>query len=352
MANQIFKFLLFFFIAIAVNVQGQNAPSTISDKDSAFFSKPYPFILPIMGEKVHQLGFKLPLPMGIMFNALAGRQDLALSKLKIGFNDSEWIDLDDIVKFDEISTVTSTYNARFDMWVLPFLNVYGIVGKTAKADINLNITEPISLPVTTSISGTYVGYGILAAGGIGPVFVSVDANRTYNYNPRLDDPAKVWIAGLRAGPIIHFPKKPDMNIVFWGGAMYTHFNGLTNGSINAIDLAPNAPGKIDDMQNELDNWYADLTPLEQALYNGIYTKVSNGLTSLKNGVETGVIRYNFTKEVTKPWNMLIGTQWQINYRWQLRAEMQMLGSRTAGMLSFNYRFGIKGKNWLQGSSTD
>ena len=34
------------------------------------------------------------------------------------------------------------------------------------------------------------------------------------------------------------------------------------------------------------------------------------------------------------------------YRWQLRAEAQLLGDRTAGLFSLNYRFGIKGKNWF------
>ena len=134
--------------------------------------------------------------------------------------------------------------------------------------------------------------------------------------------------------------------------MYSHFNGETSGSINVIELAPDAPGRIDEMQGDLNNWYDGLTPAEKILYNGIYTRVTDGLTNIKGGVETGYIRYDMTKEVTKPWNMLIGGQWQINYRWQLRAEAQFLGSRTSGMLSLNYRFGVKGKNWLQGKSSN
>lgn len=327
---------------------GQNSPAINGRKDSVYFSKPYPFILPVMGEKVHKRGFKLPLPMGVMVNALAVNQNLAMSNLKIGFNQSEWIDLDDVVAFDEIKTQTSTFNARFDIWVLPFLNVYGIVGQTAKADIDVNLIEPLPLSVTTTLSGTYVGYGVLLAGGVGPLFVSLDANRTYNYNPRLDDPAKVFIGGMRVGPIFRFKNNQDMNVVIWGGAMYSHFNGETNGQINAIDLAPDAPGRIDEMQGDLNNWYDGLSPAEKILYNGIYTNVTDGLTNIKDGVETGYIRYSMNKGVPKPLNMLLGVQWQIDYRWQVRAEAQLLGSRTAGMISVNYRFGVKGKNWLQG----
>ena len=191
-------------------------------------------------------------------------KDLELG-VKIGFNQSEWIELDDVVVFDEIKTQTSTFNARFDIWVLPFLNVYGIVGQTAKADIDVNLIEPLPLSVTTTLSGTYVGYGVLLAGGVGPLFVSLDANRTYNYNPRLDDPAKVFIGGMRVGPIFRFKNNQDMNVVIWGGAMYSHFNGETNGQINAIDLAPDAPGRIDEMQGDLNNWYDGLSPAEKIL---------------------------------------------------------------------------------------
>ena len=205
--------------------------------------------------------------------------------------------------------------------------------------------------ITTSIGGNYVGYGLLLAGGVGPLFVSIDANRTYNYNPRLDDPAKVFIAGMRTGPIIRFKNNADMNVVIWAGAMYSHFNGETIGSINVLDIAPDAPGKIDEMQGDLDSWYDGLSAAQKILYNGIYTRLSDGFTNLKGNIETGYIRYDMTKEITQPWNMLIGAQWQINYRWQIRTEAQFLGSRTAAMLSLNYRFGVKGKNWLSGVSS-
>jgi hypothetical protein len=102
-------------------------------------------------------------------------------------------------------------------------------------------------------------------GGVGPLFVSIDANRTYNYNPRLDDPAKVFIAGMRTGPIIRFKNNADMNVVIWAGAMYSHFNGETIGSINVLDIAPDAPGKIDEMQGDLDSWYDGLSAAQKIL---------------------------------------------------------------------------------------
>lgn len=340
------------FLFALVICSAQQVPCIRSAKDSAYFRKPYPYILPILGSKVHQAKVRLPFPIGLMFNSLVGRQNLMLDQMKLGFgnynnpNPPEMIDLDEVVTFEEISAQTSTFNVRIDAWVLPFLNIYGIVGQTKKADISVNLVDPFPLSVSTEVAGTYFGYGVMAAGGIGPLFISADLNRTINYNPRLDEPAKVLIHGLRTGPVIPFKNRPEMNVSFWTGYMYTYFNGDTEGAIDVLELSPDAPGRIDEMLGSLNNWYNDLPPLQQTLYENLYNRLGTGLSGLKDGVENGYIRYSFNKSIENPWNMLLGAQWQINYRWQLRAEAQFLGDRTAGLFSLNYRFGIRKKNWF------
>jgi hypothetical protein len=330
----------------------QNVPSAFIERDSVFFSKPYPYIMPILGSKAHEKGIKLPFPVGVMFNALTGTQSLTLSDVSLGFGrfsnpeGPELIDLSEVVTFEKVEAQTNTFNLRVDTWLLPFLNVYGIVGQTSKADINVRLIEPIPLEVTTEVSGTYLGFGAMVAGALGPVFFSLDANRTFSFNPRLDDPAKVTIAGFRTGPIFRFPKNPDMNVTLWAGAMYTNFNGDTSGRIRALDLGPNAPEKIDELRGDLDNWYNNLSPIEQTIFENLYNRLDNGLSGLKEGVEDGYLEYAFNKSIDNPWNMVIGAQWQINYRWQIRAEAQFLGDRTAGLFSLNYRFGVRGKNFL------
>lgn len=334
------------------HVVGQNVPTAFTKRDSAFFNNPYPYILPILGNKAHERRIKLPFPVGVMFNALAGNQTLTLSDLSLGFGSfsnpgaPEMIDLSEVVVFDKVTAQTSTFNLRVDTWLLPFLNVYGIAGQTRKADINVMLSEPFPLKIGTEVSGTYIGFGAMVAGALGPIFFSLDANRTFSYNPRLDDPAKVTIAGLRSGPVFRFNNNPDMNITLWAGVMYSYFRGETNGNIPAIELAPDAPARIDEMRTSLDKWYNDLSPIEQKLYENLYNRLGNGLSGLKDGVENGYIRYFFTKSIDNPWNMLLGGQWQINYRWQFRAEAQFLGDRTAGLFSLNYRFGVRGKNFL------
>lgn len=337
---------------VAQAVHAQNVPTAFVERDSAFFSKPYPYIMPILGNKVHEAGIRLPFPVGVMFNTLVGTQTLALKDMALGFgrfsnpDHPQMIDIGDIVVFDEVSAQTSTYNLRVDTWLLPFLNVYGIVGQTRKADISVGLLQPFPLEVSTEVSGTYVGFGVMAAGALGPVFFSLDVNRSYNFNPRLDDPAKVTIGGLRTGPVFRFPKNPDMNITVWAGTMYSHLDGETTGIIPALELAPDAPDRVDELLADLDTWYNGLSPVEQGIFENLYNRLGNGLSGLKDGIEDGYIRYSFDKQIENPWNMLLGAQWQINYRWQLRAEAQFLGDRTAGLFSLNYRFGIRGKNFL------
>jgi len=331
---------------------GQQAPGIRTAKDSAYFNNPYPYILPILGSKAHQAGVRLPFPLGVMVNALVGTQNLTLDQMQLGFGSHtnpdppDMIDLDDVVTFDEISAQTSTFNMRVDAWVLPFLNLYGIIGQTRKADITVNLVEPFPLSVTTEVAGTYFGYGVMAAGAVGPFFISADLNRSHNYNPRLDDPAVILIHGIRTGPIFRFKNRPHMNVSLWAGYMYSSFNGDTDGSIDVVDLAPDAPGRIDEMRGDLDSWYAGLSPVEQALYENLYNRLGDGLSGLRNGIENGYLRYSFNKSIDNPWNLLVGGQWQINHRWQLRAEAQVLGDRTAGLFSVNYRFGVRGKNWF------
>jgi hypothetical protein len=128
--------------------------------------------------------------------------------------------------------------------------------------------------------------------------------------------------------------------------MYTNFNSNTTGSIRANELAPDAPARVDEMISDLNDWYDGLSPADQIKYYLPYTKLNDGLEGLLNSVSNGYIRYSFDKKINSPWNMLVGAQWQISYRWQVRAEAQFLGDRTAGLFSLNYRFGIKGENWF------
>ncbi len=305
-------------------------------------SDPYPFVLPIMGDAVAERGIGLPLPFGVMVNGFSGVQYLQLTGLKVGFGSSELIPLDDIVQFEEVSAFANSPNIRLDAWLLPFLNVYGI-GGYGVSDVRVNISEPFGIQSQTTSEGGFVGMGILAAGAYHNVMFSLDFNHQWIYTDKLDDPAEVAISGFRTGPIFRSKTNPDRNWVVWTGVMRTTLNSETKGAISMDEVFPDLDQRVGGYIDELDQWYDELSPVKQALYEGPYEALRGQLENAQQGADDGVIRYQMQKVIPNPWNLLVGVQFQLDPHWQFRAEYQGLGDREGALLSVNYRFGIRGK---------
>src|SRR4051794_41512573 len=90
----------------------------------------YPYLLPIWGKKVAQKGFKLPKSAGMSVQYLWQQSDIVINNLQVGFNNGPKYDLDEIIRFDKAQTTTNGVNIRPDFWILPFLNVYGVLAKS------------------------------------------------------------------------------------------------------------------------------------------------------------------------------------------------------------------------------
>ena len=75
----------------------------------------------------------------------------------------------DFIKFGNSDNRAISYNVRPDLWVLPFLNVYGIfgTGNTNTAVRFLLGDQEIESVVDQGLSTA--GVGVMAAGGLGPV---------------------------------------------------------------------------------------------------------------------------------------------------------------------------------------
>jgi len=143
-------------------------------------------------------------------------------------------------------------------------------------------------------------------------------------------------------------KNPDRNIAFWIGGFRLKYSFSTSGSINLSELFPAGElqakvdqgfAKVDDTYQQVESWWNGLTPAEQnnpintAKYdaaNQALVKASTFLTSadeaLKDG-ESATVQYSLDKAVKNIWNFLIGTQFQINRHFMVRAEYGFPGTR-------------------------
>lgn len=301
----------------------------------------YPYIFPAWGAKVIEKGFDIPLPHGVMVNAVRSLQSIKLENLAVGFNGGELIDISDFVRFRSVEADAQAINLRPDTWVLPFLNVYGLLGYV-QSDTEVNIGLPIDLQANSQTQGPYYGLGFLVAGGVGPLWFSFDYNQAWVKTDVLDKATRARINGIRLGHTWVFRKRPEQNVAFWIGGQFQKLGSETQGSVRISDVIDVPTGEEGSIAGDLTQWFEGLSPTEQEIFQPVYDRFLDFL----NGLSDTTVSYRFNKKLANPWSLALGAQWQINKVWQIRSEYNFLGSREQFMLSANWRFGLKGLNFL------
>lgn len=337
----IISIILFFLIPLFGNAQYSS--TKIKSKHEVYTDSlknvEYNHIFPILGKAAYKKGFDIPYPSGIMGNYMWMRQSILIDNLQLGLKtDSQDIPLTNVefVEFGNNLNTSYTVNVRPDLWVLPFLNVYGIFGY-GQSHTEVNLIAPIELESIVDQSITTFGLGIMGAGGIGPVWFSVDANFTWNKPELLDEATRVNVVGLRLGHTIPFKNKPESNIAVWVGGMYINMASETKGQIKLIDaLPPSAWERVDEIVDDYNVWYGNLSPAKQTLVDA--TAIPTIIDRLDAADGESIIRYGMEKKVKESWNGLIGAQYQYNKHWMLRSEVGIIGNRKSFLLSLNYRF--------------
>jgi hypothetical protein len=330
----------------------------------------YPYILPIWGKKVAAKGFLLPYSCGISVNYLWQESDLIIDNLMVGFNNGEMHNMDEIVRFDNAKATANSINLRPDIWVFPFLNVYGVLAKAKTStainagvyfpDFDSTWSQVTSISTTAKFDVTALGFGVTPTFGLGGIWMAFDMNFVWTDVSALEKPVFTFVFDPRVGKTFQF-KNPTMNIATWVGAFRVKFSSATSGSINLSDLFPpgELQGKIDqgftkvnETSQQVEAWWNGLTPIEQknpvnvSKYNGAnkaIAKATDILTSADaalNDDKSATVQYSLDKTLKNMWNFIVGTQFQINRHFMLRAEYGFLGSRQQFIGGLQYRFGL------------
>jgi hypothetical protein len=338
------KLLLYLFLLL-VSLNGISQDYRYEPGDTV--KTKYPYSLPIFGNFLHDVGVDLPYPVGIMGNFFYGVQDILITDIAIGVKgaraggvDIPLTDITRIIEFSEVKATAFSLNVRPDIWILPFLNLYGIIGK-AWAVTDVNISYPIEIRALAELDGMSFGIGGTFAGGVGKYFAVLDINKVWTYMSNFDEPVGTSVISPRFGRTFPVGKNPESNIGFWIGAMRISMGGITNGVIALKDVLPqevwdNLDNKVDDFND----WY-DSNPArwgEKPVEN--LKDIVDGIAEDPGG---STIQYSLAKEPLGPWNMVIGGQYQYNKHWQFRAEGGVIGNRKSLLISGNYRFGIAHK---------
>lgn len=284
----------------------------------------WPHAFPIWGPKLAQRGVDFMLPWGVGINYAFVDQPIEISRVAVGVNDSEMVDLSEMIEFGEVRSQLHAMNARMDLWVLPFLNVYALGNAVIEAKTDVSITEPFSLLAGSTQNGGGGGFGTTLAAGAFGFFGTIDMNWTWNKLSKLDAPVGTFLLTPRVGK--NFGKVWGIETIFWVGAMMQKIQADTDGQIRLSDTIDGSG----EFKDELVGWYNELPPGQQAIVRGIVGRL--------DGAGDAVIRYDLDKHVAHPWNMVVGTELGLTRAWRLRCEVGFIG-RTQVIVGVNYRFG-------------
>lgn len=315
-------------MARGASAQNPDLMLTQAQRDSIL--KTYDNLFPILGRKAIERGFDLPKPLGLNLIGLYADQNIAISNLGLSTGTDPTVPIDFIGFGTNTSTVT-TLNARADLWVLPFLNVYGMAGNVW-ANTTVEVADPIAFTSSVDQTGTYLGTGLTGAFGFKRLFVSADVNWTWTKLEKLEKAVNGRIFSLRAGRAFKYGR--EGRIAFWVGAMKATIASETRGSIKLSEAVP--PETVDKIQDALETvedeeWYQDLGPVQKALVDQIVDRLLTG-GDLQ-------INYSIDKSLADPWNMLIGSSLDFNKRWTVRGEVGFIG-RFSLLLSTVYRLDL------------
>ncbi|MBW2462797.1 MAG: hypothetical protein JRH11_14190 [Deltaproteobacteria bacterium] len=312
------------------------APSAASAQHSPHLRRgeeqePYPHILPFFGSRVAKKGFSLPLPLGANLVYIGMVQPISIDRIRLRANGGEWVDVSDLLTFDAVDSTVNAVTARFDMWLFPFLNLWGMVGGGA-SNTTVTLAEPIQLTSSPTQSAFTWGVGITAAFGFEHFFITADFNLSWTDLELLETPVMANILSARVGR--NFVFENGMQLGLWLGAMRQGFDADTSGEINIQDAVEGgAPSGLDGLAMELMD-ACNAGDSQACRRSGLVGQIQDGFA----GRDT-TIGYDLDKAPAQHWNMLIGAQWGINENLFLRTEVGVI-ERFSLMVNINYRFGL------------
>ena len=283
--------------------------------------------LPIWGKEAREAGYLLPLPFGISVVGLTQEQPFEVSKIGLEVNgeQSEVVNdlIDDTITAKNLRVSDTTYNLRFDAWILPFWNVYGLVGKTkGKAELELDVD--LELPTL-----------FLAAAGVGNGFGS---NRCDSINLPFQGPTpgSCLLTAEGIPTTLHF----NGTVLGYGTTIaggYGDFFGMFDVNYSEADINIAIEKTQQTVYSARLGWNGSIGVYQGQLWFGAMKQdIEQQIAVSTPGNQVAVL---IDQHASSPWNYLIGAQWNITEEWAIIAETNFAFSdRQQFMMQIGYRF--------------
>nr|WP_086940377.1 hypothetical protein [Thaumasiovibrio occultus] len=246
------------------------------------------FSLPIWKDKAEALGYELPQAFGLSVGYMSLEQGIDVTS----------IDLTGIGGLEKLIDMeagaghqaTDVISLRADVWLFPFLNLYGIVGSLdgySETTVKVKVLgKPVlETPFRLDLNGYTYGGGMVLAGGYQQLFALVDASYTQTNLNVIDGAIDATVISPRVG--YDFTRN-GMPLRVWVGAMYQNVEQELSGTLKQADI--NLPG-----------------------------------------------RFNVKQQLAAEWNTLAGMQYRLDPNWYLIGEMGF-GERQSVFITLDRRF--------------
>jgi hypothetical protein len=180
-------------------------------------------MLPFLADEAIKRGYDLPLPFGagLILTGLGNRK-IDVTDVRVGLENPPR----SVSNFLQLGATSDVFNAnlKFDAWVLPFLDVYALVGYVrnhSTSDALITVPAPGPVPgnlqfekqIETNLDGVVGGVGLAVATGYKNFFLVLDASFIQS-DLGFDNAFKATIATVRAG---YRGRIRDMPLQMWLG---------------------------------------------------------------------------------------------------------------------------------------
>ena len=270
--------------------------------------------LPFFKAEAEAQGYDLPLGCGlsVVYNHLD--EEIAVDGIRLISNDAnKQAGLDTAIGFagldiEEITIDVDTTIFRFDVWLLPFLNVYALGGETkGTADVTVNIGNPGAFPTPegqppldsnyqfqVDFEGDTLGAGVTFAYGVENFFLTADINYSQTDVDVLDKDATALVSSFRFGYDF------QNNLRIWTGLLNEDIEETVTGPIPDGLIPAEILGALAENNLQIDEFETDTRAA---------TRISN----------------------------IVGLQYSVNKNWNIGVE-GAFGDRSGWLAQLNFRF--------------
>jgi len=234
--------------------EGAEPSGSETIKPSAETPEPHWSHLPIWGAEAAARGYRIPLPFGVGATFYDAKQPVTVRDLKLGVGSGPAESTPFVKVGQPIVSWQQNVSGRFDVWPLPFLNLYGIAGYTrGNTRGRVTVTGPVlgllnqELPLLAEFNGPTVGGGMTLAAGMKitewrdlTAFIVGDVNHTITF---LSFKNESLIAHTKPHATVVAPRlglrgsvTESISASMWAGAMYQLIQEEVAGSVAGRSL--------------------------------------------------------------------------------------------------------------------